>query len=87
MNEGIDLLAISRGLVTAPAGCGKTELIIRSIAQHKNRKPILILTHTNSGVAALRTRLNRAAVPSKHYRLPSQIGAIHWPTGTLPRRL
>lgn len=67
--EEIDLLEIDRGLVTAPAGCGKTELISRALARHSGPKPILVLTHTNAGVAALRGRLNRAGVPAKNYRL------------------
>lgn len=65
----IDLLAIDRGSVTAPAGCGKTELITESLKTHSGSKPILILTHTNAGVAALRTRLNRAGVSGNRYRL------------------
>jgi len=64
-----DLLALERGLVVAPAGCGKTELIARSILQHDDSKPILVLTHTNAGVAALRGRLDRAGVERSKYRL------------------
>src|SRR6266404_1739958 len=67
--DDFDLLAIGRGLITAPAGCGKTELIARALARQMGPKPILVLTHTNAGVAALRGRLNRAGVPSKNYRL------------------
>ncbi|MEG9883692.1 MAG: UvrD-helicase domain-containing protein [Hyphomicrobiales bacterium] len=65
----IDLLAIDRGTVTAPAGCGKTYLIAESLARHSDPKPILVLTHTNAGVVALRERLDRACVPPKAYRL------------------
>ncbi|OZC34536.1 MULTISPECIES: UvrD-helicase domain-containing protein [Marinobacter] len=65
----IDLLAIDRGSVMAPAGCGKTELITEALKAHSGSKPILVLTHTNAGVAALRTRLNRAGVSSNRYRL------------------
>ncbi len=56
-----DLLATERGLVVAPAGCGKTELIARaaSIAEGKR---ILVLTHTNAGLRALRDRLRRLRV-------------------------
>jgi DNA helicase-2/ATP-dependent DNA helicase PcrA len=50
----IDLRSISRGLVIAPAGCGKTQLITDALARHGGSKPILVLTHTNAGVAALR---------------------------------
>lgn len=65
----IDLLAINRGTVTAPAGCGKTHLIANALTRHDAPKPILVLTHTNAGVVALRGRLDRAGVPSKAYRL------------------
>jgi hypothetical protein len=65
----IDLLAIDRGIVTAPAGCGKTHLIADAVMRHTGSKPILVLTHTNAGVAALRTRLDRENVPASHYRL------------------
>lgn len=64
-----DLLAIARGAVVAPAGCGKTELLSRALSRHGESKPILVLTHTNAGVAALRGRLDRASVPPRHYRL------------------
>lgn len=65
----IDLRAITRGTVTAPAGCGKTQLIAHALAGHRGSKPILVLTHTNAGVAALRGRLDRAGVPHSAYRL------------------
>ncbi len=65
----IDLLEISRGTVVAPAGCGKTHLIADALSRHTGTKPILVLTHTNAGVAALRGRLERAGVPSEAYRL------------------
>ena len=65
----IDLLGIERGLVIAPAGCGKTELISTALTRYAGPKPILVLTHTNAGVVALRARLDRAGVPSVRYRL------------------
>jgi ATP-dependent exoDNAse (exonuclease V) beta subunit len=65
----IDLLGIPRGLVVAPAGCGKTQLIADALVRHSERKPILILTHTNAGVVALRSRLERAGVKPSAYRL------------------
>jgi DNA helicase-2/ATP-dependent DNA helicase PcrA len=58
--DHIDLLAISRGTVTAPAGCGKTHLIAEALTRHGSGKPILVLTHTNAGVVALRGRLEMA---------------------------
>ncbi|WP_441242080.1 UvrD-helicase domain-containing protein [Tardiphaga sp. 768_D3_N2_1] len=65
----INLLEIKRGTVTAPAGCGKTHLIAQAISAHTDPKPILVLTHTNAGVAALRGRLEKAGVAAKLYRL------------------
>ena len=64
-----DLLGINRGSVVAPAGCGKTELIVRALTRHSGPKPILVLTHTNAGVAALRGRLKRSGVATSAYRL------------------
>jgi AAA domain len=69
LGSDVDLLSIDRGLVVAPAGCGKTQLIADTLVRHTAQKPILILTHTNAGVAALRERLNRARVSSSQYRL------------------
>ena len=67
--NSVDLLTINQGTVTAPAGCGKTHLIAEALKRHSDSKPILVLTHTNAGVAALRNRLNRESVPSKSYSL------------------
>ena len=69
MTPEIDLLAIQRGSITAPAGCGKTQLIADTLKSHSGDRPILVLTHTNAGVTALRTRLKRAGVSSSAYRL------------------
>lgn len=68
-SDDIDLLAIERGLVVAPAGCGKTQLIVKAMKRHTANKPILILTHTNAGVAALRNRLDCAKVQPSRYRV------------------
>ena len=73
-NEAADLLAIRRGTVTAPAGCGKTHLIADALARHNGTKPILVLTHTNAGVVALRERLERAGVAKSSYRLSTLDG-------------
>lgn len=65
----VDLLDIVCGSVEAPAGCGKTELIVSALARHEGRKPILVLTHTNAGVAALRHRLAKHGIGQGRYRL------------------
>ena len=82
----VDLLAIDRGTVTAPAGCGKTHLIAEALTRHTSVKPILVLTHTNAGVVALRGRLNRAGVPSKAYRLSTIDGWVMRLISTFPAR-
>lgn len=84
--DDIDLLAINRGTVTAPAGCGKTHLIAEALTRHAGAKPILVLTHTNSGVVALRLRLDRARVPSKAYRLSTIDGWAMRLISMFPRR-
>lgn len=53
-NPEIDLMAFGCGSITAPAGCGKTQLITDTLKLHHFAKPVLLLTHTNAGVGALR---------------------------------
>lgn len=65
----IDIFQARLGSVTAPAGCGKTQLIADSLGLHTDKKPVLVLTHTNAGVTALRSRLHRAGVPNSAYRV------------------
>lgn len=69
MTDTLNLLDIERGMVVAPAGCGKTQAIVRALSHHKAQTPILILTHTNAGIAALRQRLNYEGIDRKTYRL------------------
>ncbi|MFK3711762.1 UvrD-helicase domain-containing protein [Leclercia adecarboxylata] len=60
------VLDTRRGLVVAPAGCGKTHLITEVLRIARN-KPYLVLTHTTAGVTALKKRLNRLSVPPQNY--------------------
>ncbi|WP_034412299.1 UvrD-helicase domain-containing protein [Derxia gummosa] len=69
MPAEIDLLAIGRGSVTAPAGCGKTHLIATTLVRHSGPKPVLVLTHTNAGAAALRQRMNKAGVAASAFKV------------------
>ncbi len=69
MPDEVDLLQVATGAVEAPAGCGKTELIVSALRRYSDLKPVLVLTHTNAGVAALRHRLLRHRVPQDRYRL------------------
>lgn len=82
----IDILAISCGLVVAPAGCGKTQLIADALARHSGPKPVLILTHTNAGVVALRARLDKAGVKPSAYRLSTIDGWAIRLIATFPQR-
>lgn len=82
----IDLLGIERGTVTAPAGCGKTHLIAQTLRRHNGPKPMLVLTHTNAGVAALRGRLDKADVPARAYRLSTIDGWAMRLIGMFPQR-
>ena len=55
----------SRGVIVAPAGHGKTHLVATRIARAAPEERLLVLTHTNVAVRALRKRLTskpRAAV-------------------------
>jgi len=85
-NDTPDLLRIDRGLVVSPAGCGKTQLICEALKRHSGSKPILVLTHTNAGVAALRARLERARVTSSSYRLSTIDGWAIRLISTFPAR-
>lgn len=65
----LDILSVRRGAVTAPAGCGKTQLIADSLELQADSKPALVLTHTNAGKGALEARLAKANVPRHVYRV------------------
>lgn len=86
MPPDYDLFAVNSGTITAPAGCGKTQLITDTLALHVGPKPILILTHTNAGVSALRNRLQRARVRHSAYRVTTIDGFAMHLVGTFPRR-
>lgn len=85
-DDNLSLLEIDRGAVTAPAGCGKTQLIAESLKSYSGSKPILVLTHTNAGVTALRNRLVKAGVSSSAYRLYTIDGWAMRFISNFPRR-
>ena len=80
------LTDIRTGAVVAPAGCGKTHLIAEALQRHETAKPVLVLTHTNAGVAALRGRLDRAGVAPSRYRLATIDGWALRLLSTFPKR-
>ena len=59
-----DILSSSPCLVEMPAGTGKTQLLaaIAAVLSTKAHR-MLILTHTNAGVTAIKTRLRRFGLP------------------------
>lgn len=63
----------SSGFVESPAGCGKTEAIVRTVNKYcKGRQ--LVLTHTHSGVDALRRRFRKHSVPPSKYHVDTIAG-------------
>lgn len=86
MLDKINPLSVDRGLVTAPAGCGKTHLITSALKEHACSKPVLVLTHTNAGVVALRQRLQLLGVPSKGFYLATIDGWALQLIKTFPKR-
>lgn len=74
MDEVIDaVLGSRRGLVVAAAGCGKTELLARTVADERSGRQ-LVLTHTHAGVAALKRRFDKLRVPTDRYHLDTIAG-------------
>jgi len=63
-----DLLGVRRGVVIAPAGCGKTQFLVGSVKVNPSGR-VLVLTHTRAGVAAIRERLRKAGVAQQSFRV------------------
>lgn len=77
------VLGSDRGLVVAPAGCGKTHLITKSLGISPS-KPYLVLTHTTAGVAALKQRLKRLGVANKNYVVTTIDGWARFISNSFP---
>jgi hypothetical protein len=73
--------AASSGFVESPAGCGKTEAIVRTVGAFCNG-PQLVLTHTHAGVDALRQRFRKHQVSTGKYRVDTIAG---WSWGWVRR--
>lgn len=77
-NEELNLLLSNRnGAIIAPAGHGKTEMIVDIVMASTGKQ--LLLTHTNAGVDAIKSRLDRKQVKESKYTV-STIAAfcIRW---------
>jgi AAA domain len=69
------------GFVEAPAGCGKTEAIVRTVGSYCNGRQ-LILTHTHAGVDALRARFRCHSVSAQKFHVDTIAG---WAWGWVRR--
>jgi len=56
-----------RAAIVAPAGYGKTELIVRTVAFTEGRQ--LVLTHTHAGVDSLRKRFGKRNIASSRFNV------------------
>lgn len=63
----------SSGYVESPAGCGKTEAIVRTIGTYCSGRQ-LVLTHTHAGVDALKQRFRHLSVPKTKYHVDTIAG-------------
>ncbi|MFO0750340.1 MAG: UvrD-helicase domain-containing protein [Myxococcota bacterium] len=68
-----EMLATKRGFVVAAAGCGKTQLLARIVADPRSGRQ-LVLTHTHAGVAAVKRRLEEMKVPAEKYAIATLDG-------------
>ncbi len=71
----------SSGFVESPAGCGKTEAIVRTVGTFCSG-PQLVLTHTHAGVDALRQRIREHRVSRARCRVDTIAG---WSWGWVRR--
>lgn len=67
------LAKASSGFVESPAGCGKTEAIVRAVGDYCEDRQ-LVLTHTHAGVDALRRRFRKLEVPTSRYHVDTIAG-------------
>lgn len=66
------ILTLNNAAIIAPAGHGKTEMIVDIVKQSSGKQ--LLLTHTHAGVDALKKRLDRKKVPHDKYSLSTIAG-------------
>jgi DNA helicase-2/ATP-dependent DNA helicase PcrA len=65
----INLLNEDNTLIVAPAGCGKSQILVDNLKNLIGSKPILILTHTNAGVASLKSKLIKSNIHDAKFKL------------------
>jgi len=67
-----DFISRDKSLLIAPAGYGKTHTIVESLKYATGRQ--LILTHTHSGVASIKNKLQNAAMPPGKFHVETISG-------------
>ncbi|MBN8899849.1 MAG: DNA helicase UvrD, partial [Rhodospirillales bacterium] len=78
-----DLLTAERGIVVAPAGCGKTRLLVDTVLASSGERT-LVLTHTRAGVAVIRSRLADHSVKSTQCRVATLDNWCGWLASRFP---
>jgi DNA helicase-2/ATP-dependent DNA helicase PcrA len=68
------VLDSNRCSIIAPAGCGKTELIVRCIQISEDKGKFLVLTHTHAGVRALRSRFKKNKIDPRRFKIETIAG-------------
>lgn len=62
-------MTCQNSFLISPAGYGKTFFISESVKSESDASKVLILTHTNAGIEAIKSRLIKENVPTKKYSL------------------
>lgn len=61
------LISTNTAAVIAPAGHGKTEMLAEIVERSSGK--LLLLTHTNAGVDAIKKRMSKKNIPSSRYNV------------------
>lgn len=64
----------NRSLLIAPAGHGKTTLLIKCILRLQMSKNILILTHTHAGIASIKQKMSKERISLKNVSISTITG-------------
>ncbi len=68
------IINAKRAAIVAPAGCGKTETIVKAVAISPGTQ--LVLTHTHAGVDSLQNRFKKHQVNHEKYRVDTIAGFV-----------
>lgn len=65
--EWKELISKNTAAIIAPAGHGKTEMLSEIVERSSGK--LLLLTHTNAGVDAIKKRMNKKNIPANRYNV------------------